>query len=803
MDTAFQQNYLAARRSLIEQDFAFLNPAQREAVLTTEGPLLLLAGAGSGKTTVLINRIVNLIRYGAAFESDFVPECASEAELSLLREAAQDGTPEETLRRARAAAAVEPVEPWRILAITFTNKAADELKSRLARALGPEGADVWASTFHSACVRILRRDAARLGFTNSFTIYDTSDCQSVVKKILRDFDLDEKLYPYRYVLSVISSAKDEMLTPEAFLEQTAHTTDARRRKVGEIYQEYARRLKDADAMDFDDLILNAVRLLQANEDVRSFYQRKFRYVLVDEYQDTNNLQYLLTSLLAGGYENICVVGDDDQSIYKFRGATIRNILEFEEQYKGARVIRLEQNYRSTGHILDAANGVIANNRARKGKRLWTEKDAGEKPLLHVAPNENEEAQFVADQILEDFSHGTPWGDHAVLYRMNAQSNQLERAFQRRGIPYRVFGGMKFFDRAEIKDMLAYLTVIANPTDDLRLTRIINNPPRGIGPTSVEKAAELAREAGTPLFEVVKNAGDYPELQRTAVRLRQFAALIEALREQSETEPLDSLYDMVTERSGYIRMLQEKDTPENAARLENIHELKSNILSFIKETGDSSLRGFLDEVALYTDLDKLDADADSVVLMTIHAAKGLEFPVVFLVGVEDGIFPSARAIGEPEEMEEERRLCYVAITRAMRRLYITCARQRMLFGRTSTNEVSRFVREIPEEHLARDPAPAYGQSGAATWKGRAVGAGQAASRPERRPQRVRPIVTPATASAPPPAFQIGDAVEHKSFGRGSVAAMTPMGGDFLVEIEFETSGRKRLMLRAAAKLMKKL
>ncbi len=677
MQTDFEKRFLAARKKLIESEFTFLNPEQRRAVMTVEGPLLLLAGAGSGKTTVLINRIANLIRYGEASESETVPEDATEEDLAVL----EAGDSEEAHRLA----AVDPVEPWRILAITFTNKAADELKNRLERTVGPAAEDIWAQTFHSACVRILRRDADRLGFSKSFTIYDTTDSQNVVKRILKDQNLDEKLYPYRYILSVISKAKDEMQSPEAFAQQAKRSYDVRRTKIAEVYAEYARRLLEADAMDFDDLILNAVRLLEENEDVRAFYQRKFRYVLVDEYQDTNHLQYLLARTLAGGYENICVVGDDDQSIYRFRGATIRNILEFEKDFPHARVIKLEQNYRSTGHILAAANAVISNNTERKGKTLWTAKSDGDPICLHIAPNENEEAQFVADKILEAYSQGTPWSENAVLYRMNAQSNQLEYAFKRRGIPYRVYGGTKFFDRAEVKDVLAYLCVIANTADELRLRRIINVPGRGIGAASVEKCAELAGREGKTLFEIAQSADRFPELQRGAARLRQFTDMIDELRAMSASAPLDELYDALMERSGYIRALQEKDTPENESRGENVRELKTNILSYIKETGDSTLNGFLDEVALYTDLDNLDRDADCVVMMTIHSAKGLEFPTVFLVGAEEGIFPGLKVIGEPAEMEEEQRLCYVAITRAMRRLYITCAQQRMLFGRTSSRK----------------------------------------------------------------------------------------------------------------------
>ena len=820
MTEEFRTRYIAARRARIAADFAFLNAEQRRAVMTTQGPLLLLAGAGSGKTTVLINRIVNLIRYGEGSDSDYVSDEATEADLAELEAQGPDSA---------RLAAVRPAKPWRIIAITFTNKAADELKRRLAKALGEAADDVWAQTFHSACVRILRREADRLGFSRSFTIYDGADSLSAIKRILKDFDLDEKLYPPRWVQTTISNAKDAMLSHEAFEAEAARSYDARRKRVAEIYKEYDRRLHEADAMDFDDLILHTVELLQQFEDVRDYYQRKFQYVLVDEYQDTNHLQYLLTSLLAGGYENLCVVGDDDQSIYKFRGATIRNILDFEAQYKSARVIKLEQNYRSTAHILEAANGVIRNNTERKGKRLWTEQDGGERPYLYCAPNENEEARFVADRILEDFQSGVPWSDHAVLYRMNAQSNQLEYAFKRQGIPYRVFGGVRFFDRAEVKDMLSYLSVLANPADDLRLLRIVNVPARGIGATGMEHAAAIAQRENTSLFEVLRHADQYPELKRAAYRMQLFTDMIAELRTLSETEPLDRVYDALLEKSGYVTMLREKDTPENAARLENVGELKSNILSFIKETGDSSLHGFLDEVALYTDLDKLGEDQDGVVMMTIHSAKGLEFPMVFLVGVEEGIFPGMRAIGEPEEMEEERRLAYVAITRAMKKLYVTCAQQRMLFGKTTANRVSRFVEEIPEEHIEKGYVPrgygysdqprgfgqltpgGYGTPRAAAQRGGQYGGAQPGAPRQGAPSRgpaaplrppVRPVVTPATAQAAPPAFRVGDQVEHKSFGKGRITAMTPMGGDFLVEIAFEQSGAKRLMLRAASRLMQK-
>ena len=788
MMTDFDKRFIRARRAVIRADFKQLNDCQQEAVLATEGPLLILAGAGSGKTTVLINRIANLLRYGRASDSDELPDGADEAMLSALEAGGE---------RARCAAVLDPVEPWRILAITFTNKAAGELKDRLERMLGPDAADdVWACTFHSACVRILRRDAERLGFPSNFTIYDAADSQSLVKHIIRDMDLDEKSFPPRSLLAEISRAKDAQIGASEFLNQARAAGDIRRRRVGEVYAEYMRRMFAAGAMDFDDLISFTVKLLQEHEDVREHWQCRFRYVLIDEYQDTNHLQYLLASILAEGWGNICVVGDDDQSIYKFRGATIENILSFEEQYKHCRVIRLEQNYRSTGHILDAANAVIRNNVGRKGKELWTEKDSGELIKLYVADNENDEAQYVASCIMGEYGRGANWRDHAILYRMNAQSNQLEYAFKRNGIPYRIIGGTRFFDRAEVKDVLAYLCVISSPSDDLRLTRIINNPPRGIGPRSVELAQQIAAREQTSLYDVLCRADRFEELSRSALRMRQFAALIGELHEKAgETGP-DLLLDELLDKTGYLRMLEEKNTVEDTARAENVRELKSSILGYMKESGDNTLEGFLADVALYTDLDAYDKDADCVVMMTMHSAKGLEFPTVFLVGMEESIFPSIRAIGEPEEMEEERRLCYVAITRAMRRLHIVCARQRMLFGRTTANRVSRFVDEIPEEHIEKKNVPkGYG------YRDKREETSLAYRAPKPQTHRVSaPSAAPAAKT--PPAFAVGDHVVHKAFGPGVFRKMTPMGGDFLIEVEFEKVGTKKLMLRVAAQMMKK-
>ena len=843
--------FARARRDAIARDFTRLNPEQQRAVLTTEGPLLLLAGAGSGKTTVLINRIANLMRYGRGSDSPEVPGWATEEDLAFLEgyaAAREQPAPEDKQRQERLCA-LEPAAPWTILAITFTNKAAGELKERLARMLGPSAEDVWASTFHSACVRILRRDIERLGFSSSFTIYDTDDSLRVIKDCMKDLEMDDKQFPPRSVSGYISRAKDEMLLGEEYLARCEKSGDFRLTKIARVYVEYQRRLWEASALDFDDIILHTVRLLQKFDDVREYYQKKFRYVLIDEYQDTNNLQYLLASTLAGGYENFCVVGDDDQSIYRFRGATIENILSFEKQYPKCRTIRLEENYRSTRHILEASNAVIRNNHGRKGKELWTKAGEGEKLHLYTAMNENDEAKFVADRIVEDVAQGRKWKDHAILYRMNAQSNQLENACKRSGIPYRIIGGTRFFDRAEVKDMIAYLAVLNNPEDDLRLTRIINNPPRGIGAKTIEVAQEIARREEASLYAVIDNARTYPELERSAGKLAQFTSLMGELAGLLGEMPLDRFYEELILRTGYATMLEAKNTVEDRTRLENVRELLTSIRGYMENAGDEpTLAGFLDEIALYTDLDSHDPDQDCVVMMTMHAAKGLEFPVVFLVGAEEGIFPGIRAIGETEEMEEERRLCYVAMTRAKEKLYITCANQRMLFGRTSANRPSRFVAEVPEEHLERSgrSGPSFGEEGG--WGGipsrasgytgygedfarGSYGGGRAAQSMARSPYDQRPQpACPAPAHAPSgqtrrpaqgvgrsgfaayaasaasagtPSFQKGDTVRHKAFGRGMILSIQKMGGDALAEIAFDEVGTKRLMLKSAAAHMEKL
>ena len=789
--------FASLRRAAIALDYPNLNPEQLQAVLTTQGPLLLLAGAGSGKTTVLIHRVANLIRYGRGSDSTEVPGWVTEEDLNFLRGYVDHPTPEGKEYAARLCE-LDPAPPWTILAITFTNKAAGELKDRLERVLGPQALDIWASTFHSACVRILRRDIERLGFPSSFTIYDTDDSLRVVKDCLKELGMDEKLFPPRSVLGAISKAKDQMQLAEDFHKEARKSGDFRLEQMARLYTLYQKRLWEAGALDFDDIIFHTVRLLQQDGEVLAYYQNKFRYVLIDEYQDTNHMQYLLASLLAGGHKNICVVGDDDQSIYRFRGATIENILSFESQYKNAQCIRLEQNYRSTKTILSAANHVIRRNQGRKGKELWTAGAEGDKVHLYTAMNESDEAQYVANTILENYRQGRRWRDHAVLYRMNAQSYQLELAFKRTGIPYRVIGGTRFFDRAEVKDMLAYLCVISNPQDDLRLSRIINVPARGIGATTVERARAIAAQEGVSLWQVISQPEGYPALQKAGAKLGAFTALIRDLQAMSGMD-LGAFYEIVMERTGYAAMLQVKPDVENRTRLENIRELLTSIKGYMENTDSPSLAGFLDEIALYTDLDNHDPNEDAVVMMTMHSAKGLEFPVVFVVGMEEGIFPGMRCIGDEEEMEEERRLCYVALTRAKEQLHLTCASMRMLYGRTSANRPSRFAGEIPPE-LLEQSGRSY-QERSRPWESGSSFVPSPQARPKPIPTPGRPIPTQSTS--PALTLQKGDSVQHKAFGRGLVLSVQKMGGDALVEIAFDTVGTKRLMLKSASQHLSKV
>lgn len=802
MDEKMFARFIAARKRYIASHFQNLNAVQQQAVMATEGPLLLLAGAGSGKTTVLINRIANLIRFGRAADAQEIPDIITREDVEFLESLSQPMTEQEA-SRADFLCALDPVAPWNVIAITFTNKAANELKDRLETILGPQGRDVWAMTFHSACCRILRRDIERLGYSRSFTIYDASDSERMMREIIKDMGLDDKTFPAKYVLGIISREKDKMVTPRQLLQRAETVGDIRLLHTARAYDTYQKKLKENNALDFDDIIFQTVVLLQEHEDLRTYYQRKFRYVLVDEYQDTNHMQYLLTSLLAGGYENICVVGDDDQSIYRFRGATIENILDFEKQYRGARVIRLEQNYRSTQAILNAANAVIAHNLGRKGKRLWTFNGAGDPITVYEAADEGAEANYVAGKIISG-SKGKGFQDYAVLYRTNAQSNALEFALKRNGIPYRVIGGMRFFDRAEIKDMLSYLCVINNRFDDLRLKRIINNPPRGLGAKTLEVALRLADAEEKPLYSIVCDPYSYNPLERTATKFLQFTVMIESLaRLLEEGISLPEFYDEVLQRTGYAAMLEAKPTEENKTKLENVKELKSSIQAYVQNAEIPSLAGFLEEIALYTDIEDYSEHDDAVALMTMHSAKGLEFPHVFLVGFEDGLFPGMRSIGEHEEMEEERRLCYVAITRAKQSLTISYAKQRMLYGRTNAALPSRFLKEIPEDVIVRKGS--YYRRGDFGTYGYAQNHPSYANPSYQIPKKSMEIPRYVSGSAKTTYLELnkGDMVQHTAFGRGMVLSVMKMGADALLEIAFDEIGTKKLMAKTASAHMKKL
>ncbi len=779
-----QEEKIELRKRVLKKEFSRMNSRQQEAVFTTEGPLLVLAGAGSGKTTVLVNRIANIVRFGKAFESGFVADTLTEEDLSAC-ESYLSGTKSELSDLTRARLSVSACPPYRVMAITFTNKAAKELKDRLCQMLGEEGEDIWASTFHSSCARILRRDGDRLGYTSHFTIYDTDDSRRLMKDIMRELDLSEKSLSPKAILGEISRAKDELIPSEEYERQAGD--DFRLKLIARAYRLYQHRLKDSDAMDFDDLIVNTVRLFQSFPDVLEYYQDKFRYIMVDEYQDTNHAQYEFVNLLAKKSGNLCVVGDDDQSIYKFRGATIENIMNFEEDFPGAQVIRLEQNYRSTQNILDAANAVISNNTARKGKNLWTSKGAGDSISLHTAEDETDEADCIARAILDSVSGGRKFSDHAVLYRMNSQSLSLERMFAKQGIPHRIIGGTRFFDRAEIRDMIAYLSVINNPDDEVRLRRIINTPKRGIGEKSVNTAGEAAQQLGESLFSIMTHPKDFPVLSRAADRFLEFSGMMEELIEENNSgEALPSeLYEQLLEKTGYREYLRAEDPEKAEEKLENIGELSSMLRRYEEETGGAGdLSGFLEEVSLFTDIDNYDTDSDSVVLMTIHSAKGLEFPVVFLPGWEEGVFPGSAVLYDPSQVEEERRLAYVAITRAREKLYLYHAQSRMLFGSTNRNQISRFAQEIPEELVEKSRSrefpsylPSFGKTGFS----------------EARPQ----VYTPTPQKqVPQGTYKAGDSVEHRTFGTGLILSATPMANDTLLEIAFEKVGTKKLFANFA-------
>ena len=709
MATNLQQEFCKLRDTYIEKQFSRLNEMQRAAVFTTSGPLLILAGAGSGKTTVLVNRIANLIRFGAAHGSSWTPREVTEDDVKALRTALMTGTDapgwlDGMLRK-------DAVRSWNVMAITFTNKAAGELKERLRNMLGgEEGDEVFASTFHSACVRILRRWAEEIGYPRSFTIYDTDDSQRVMKTVYKELSVDDKFFPVKSAINQMSRWKDQLVSPAEALQTPAK--DTKGALAARVYAAYEKKLKEAGAFDFDDLIYQTVQLLAEHKEVRDFYQNKYRYLLVDEYQDTSVAQFRLVSLLTGPEKNICVVGDDDQSIYRFRGATIENILNFERVYPGTKTIRLEQNYRSTSNILNAANCVIQHNTERKGKTLWTQNGEGDKVQVYTAENEQDEASHIADIIGQHLREGGHLADHAVLYRMNAQSAPLESYFTRAGIPHKIVGGQRFNDRKEVKDIHSYMSIVANPRDDVRLRRIINEPARKIGATTIDVIADLAGQEGVSMLEIIRHADQYAKLSRAIAPLYKFYQIYERLQDSLENKTLDEFASDVIEITGYKAMLEAdaaKGHEDAADRLQNLGQLVNNVKNYCDQQGEeASLEGYLEDIALISDIDNYNESADQVVLMTIHSAKGLEFPYVFLIGMEEGVFPSEMSKYSEADLEEERRLAYVGITRAKKELYISNSVTRMLYGRTQRNEPSRFLREIEPEYLEETRSPVLEQ-----------------------------------------------------------------------------------------------
>ena len=798
------EQYLGLKRKLFDKCYSSLNGKQREAVFTVNNPLLILAGAGSGKTTVLVKRIVYIIKYGDAYYTDYIPEFVDENYIADMQKALDSDNAEEA-EQMLPDFAYNPCPPYRILAITFTNKAANEIKERLVSSFDDESIakDIWAGTFHSVCMRILRVNCEKIGYKKEFTIYDTDDVKKAVSSAMKKAGVDEKQFPIKSVMSAISRAKDKLLTPEKYSAEAA--SDFRMSKIARIYEEYQKQMEASNVMDFDDIIMKTVFLLRENPDVLEYYQKKFRYVCVDEYQDTNEAQFVLTSLLAGGFRNLMVVGDDDQSIYRFRGATIGNILSFDTTYSDAKVIKLEQNYRSTATILDAANAVISNNKGRKGKNLWTDGAKGEQIILRCLEDQNAEARAIVDTVYRAVSKGgKKYRDFAVLYRTNAQSSGIERAFAKSAIPYRMLGGVRFADRKEIRDAVAYLQLVANHADRERMLRIINEPRRKIGERTIDAIEQIAAENDCTMFEVLENAGRYTALSRNASTLESFACLINKLTEISQTESLPDLFDSVLELSGYRRMLQEAGEEEKD-RLDNLDEFKSSIIEYVNNTEEPSLMGFLEENALVADVDRYDESADAVVLMTIHSAKGLEFPIVFLPGMEDGIFPGIQTItGTEEDMEEERRLAYVALTRAKEQIYILHAKTRLLYGQTQYNPLSRFVNEIPDEYInevsesvmsgARNNGTpkvyfkdmgysAEASGGAPTVKKRQ------SVRFEEKVTVGKPLFTKDNRSEK---LAPGDRVMHMTFGEGEILSVKPMGADILYEVMFDRVGTKKLM-----------
>lgn len=776
-------SYIELKQTALKQYFSRMNEMQQEAVFTVNGPLLVLAGAGSGKTTVIVNRIVNMINFGNAFFD--TARKGSDFDVEFLKSYINGET--DDVDGLRDAVAVNPVRPWNILAITFTNKAAAELKERLNAVLGEEALNINASTFHSACVRILRQEIDRIGYGRDFTIYDSDDAQRLVKAVMSELEISEKNFPPRSVLSEISFAKNRMISPEMMKNDAGG--DFRKKVIARIYAHYCSRLKDSNALDFDDILLLTVKIFEEFPDALEKFRNRYKYIMVDEYQDTNQVQFRLVLLLSAEHKNLCVVGDDDQSIYKFRGADITNILSFEKQFEGSKVIRLEQNYRSTQTILDAANSVISNNEGRKPKSLWTKGAKGEKVYWYKACDENDEAQFVASEILKHYKETGKYGNNAVLYRMNAQSNIIERSFIKSGIPYRVYGGMRFYDRKEIKDVTAYLSFLNNPNDMLRLKRIINEPKRGIGDATVTVLEEISRDLKLSPLEVMRNSSDYSPLSKKSAVLKAVAEIFDDLIEKADTIPLDEFLDEVLDKTGYMAYLKSMGE-EGTSRIENVDELHSTIASYVNEAEEPTLSGFLEEVALYTEADRDSGLDDKVTLMTIHSAKGLEYDNIYVVGMEEGIFPGFRSMDSLEELEEERRLAYVAITRAKKHLYISSAAQRMLYGQTQRNLTSRFIKEIGSEFIEKhDNTIALKKMDKSDDTVTSVHS----SSLQQQLARNR---TKQTAKNENVEFNVGDRVIHNIFGEGVVISAQKITNDSMLEIAFDKVGTKKIMANFA-------
>ncbi len=786
--STLEQRYLAAKRALFDRVYSGLNEKQREAVCTVNGPLLILAGAGSGKTTVLVRRIVHIIKYGNAYFDTKVPFGLTESRVSELELAARLPV-EEIESNILPEFISDPCPPWRMLAITFTNKAANEIRERLAVSLDEEAAnEIWAGTFHAMCMRILRANAAAAGLSSGFTVYDTDDTKKAVQNAMKELSIDEKMLPIKSVVNAISCAKEKLMTPEQYSAEVGQ--EYRLQQIAKIYKKYQVALRGSNALDFDDIIMRTVELLRDNDEIRERYAQRFRYVSVDEFQDTNEAQFKLVALLSSGHRNIMAVGDDDQSIYRFRGATVENILGFDRSYRDARVVKLEQNYRSTQTILEAANSVISHNEGRRGKTLWTNNGAGEQIHVRKLDTQDAEARFIADTVSRLVSkEGKSYRDCAVLYRTNAQANAIETVFAKSGMPYRVLGGTRFSDRKEIRDIVAYLQLINNHSDRERLLRIINEPRRKIGDRTLEVIAELAIEQDCSMFEIIEHADRYPVLSRSFGSLLGFASLINALTALAENLPLDALVRETLERSGYRKMLIDAG-PAERDRLDNLDEFVSGVIEYMNRTEEPTLTGFLEENALVADVDRYDENADAVVMMTVHSAKGLEFPIVFLPGMEDGLFPGMQSMTDPAELEEERRLAYVAITRAKRSLYILHANTRLMYGRTMMNPPSAFLREIPESLLDVEEAkPAY----APRTTGKVYFSSQSSYDGAKSDMTLNRMKTPGAAkTASGETFVPGDLVEHMSFGRGEVMSVKPMGSDILYEIVFDRVGTKKLM-----------